>query len=200
MTGFLLIRHGETDAVGKVLAGRVPGWSLNPRGEQQVQRLAKRLSSLPIHHVYSSPLERALATARPIAIQHGLVPEVVEDFDEIVFGEWEGMSFEDLQARDDWRRYNVCRTACPPPGGESLQNVQTRMIRGIECLNRHHSGDLVAIVSHGDPLRVAIAHCLGLPLDHLSRFELSPASVSAVAFTDAGARLLYLNETGDPSF
>jgi broad specificity phosphatase PhoE len=194
-TTCLLIRHGETDAVGKVLAGRIEGWGLNSKGKRQVSLLAQRLSRLAIRQVYSSPLQRAMATARQIARAHGLEPLVMEYFDEIRFGEWEGMTFEKLRTRDDWNQYNASRTRHPPPGGESIQEVQARMIRGIEYATAQHPGTLLAIISHADPLRAVVAHYLGLPLDHLSRFEISPASVTVAEFAEHGPRLVCLNET-----
>lgn len=196
VTTCLLIRHGETDAIGRVLAGRMEGWGLNSKGEQQTSRLAQHLSNLPIRQVYSSALERAWATAQPIAKAHGLEPVVMGDFDEIEFGEWQAMTFEELQGRDDWHHYHASRTRHRPPGGESIQDVQARMIRGIEYVSTQHPGALLAIVSHADPLRTIVAHCLGLSLDHLSRFEISPASVTTIHVAEFGSRLLCLNETG----
>ena len=72
MTTFLLIRHGETDAVGKSLMGWAPGWRLNETGRRQVERLSKRLTQLPLRAVYTSPLERARETAESIARPHGV--------------------------------------------------------------------------------------------------------------------------------
>src|SRR6516165_10256587 len=72
MTTFLLIRHGETDAVGKSIMGWAPGWRLNTSGRSQVENLAKRLEALPLRAIYTSPLERALETAEAIGKSHGL--------------------------------------------------------------------------------------------------------------------------------
>jgi broad specificity phosphatase PhoE len=195
-TTCLFIRHAETDAVGRVLAGRIEGWGLNSKGERQASQLAKRLSRLPIREVYSSPLQRAWATAQPIARAHGLEPHIMEDFNEIRFGEWEGMTFEALHGRDDWNQYNTSRTRHPSPGGDSIEDVQARMIRGIEYISTQHPGTLLAIVSHADPLRAMVAHCLGLSLNHLSRFDISPASVTVIEVAEFGSRLVCLNETG----
>src|SRR4051795_5275704 len=67
VTTFLLIRHAMCDPVGRSIAGRAPGIALNETGVQQAQALADRLAKLPIAAIYSSPLERAIQTARPIA-------------------------------------------------------------------------------------------------------------------------------------
>src|SRR5437764_2130754 len=96
MTTFLLIRHGETDAVGKSLMGWRPGLHLNTRGKGQAEELAKTLCELPIRAVYTSPLERAIETAEPLARRHGLSPIPLPDLGEMHLGEWEGLSMTEL--------------------------------------------------------------------------------------------------------
>ena len=76
MTTFLLVRHGDTGAIGKCLAGWIPGWHLNNRGKDQVCLLAQKLSELPVKAVYTSPLERAMETAAALAAPHGLVARI----------------------------------------------------------------------------------------------------------------------------
>jgi len=195
MTTFLLIRHGETDAVGRTMAGRMPGWHLNPQGREQVQKLADKLSTLPLKAVYTSPLERAVETAVPIARRHGLEPQSVTELNEMHVGEWEGLSFEELETREEWKRFNTYRSATRCPGGEMMLDVQTRMMAALKRLRRIHMDEAVAVVSHGDPLRSAVAYYLGIPLDFMLRFEISPASLSVVEASDWGVRVLCLNAT-----
>jgi probable phosphomutase (TIGR03848 family) len=197
MTTFLLIRHGETDAVGKLMAGWAPGWHLNARGRQQVERLAQRLEKVKIRAVYASPLERAIETAEPIARSHGLDVQVVERLGEVRAGEWQGMAFSDLDRREDWRRYNTFRSGVRIPGGELMAEIQLRMVQELESLRARHSSDAVAVVSHGDPLRAAVAWFLGIPIDLMLRFEIGTASVSVVQVDDWNARVLCVNETGE---
>ena len=196
MTTLLLIRHAETGASG-LLTGWMGGWHLNSAGQIQAQRLAERLSGLPIRAVYASPLERTLETAEIVAAPHGLAPECLEDLGEVDFGEWEGYAFEDLQNDERWRQYNLCRTCTQPPGGEWITEVQTRMARGLNCLAERHPEEIIAVVSHGDPLRCAVAHFLGMPVDFISRFEITPASVTVVEIAPWGPRVLCLNENGE---
>src|SRR5262245_47888989 len=120
MTTFLLIRHGETDAVGKRVTGWQPGWHLNSRGKQQVERLVERMMQLPIHAVYSSPLERAIETAEPIARSHDLRVGALEDFGEIHVGAWEGLTMQELEPREDWKLFNTYRSGTRCPGGELI--------------------------------------------------------------------------------
>ena len=197
MTKFLLIRHGDTDAAGKMLMGWQPGWHLNSTGQKQAQRVGQRLAKAPIRAVFSSPLERAHETAEAIAAPHGLAPIVIEDFGEIRFGEWEGLTISELDQREDWRRYNTFRSGTRPPGGELMIDVQRRMVRKLQSLTPQHADSTVAVVSHGDPLRAVIAYYLGLGLDHMLRFEVFTASVSILELSEWTARVLSINETGE---
>jgi probable phosphoglycerate mutase len=197
MTKFLLIRHGETDAVGKVLTGWSPGWRLNQAGRRQVRRLTARLSGLPLRAVYTSPLERAIETAAPIAADHGLTARIAEDLGDICTGDWEGRRFEDLETMEAWREYNARRSCNRPPGGELISEVQDRMVRRLGLLRESHPGEWVAVISHGDPLRSVVCHCLGISLDLVTNFDISPASVSILEAASWGQRLVCLNLTGE---
>jgi probable phosphoglycerate mutase len=195
MTTLLLIRHGETGAVGNLLAGSMPGWHLNPRGRQQVERLAGSLASRALKAVYTSPLERAVETARAIARCHGVEPKAVKEIGELDVGEWQGKTFEELAARPDWKAYNALRSAVRPPGGEWMIDCQARMVKEAERLVRRHPEGTVAVVSHADPIRGLLAYYLGIPMDLMLRFELGTASVSAVQMSDGVPRVLCLNRT-----
>lgn len=199
MTTFLLIRHGETDATGRYLSGWLPGSHLNQRGREQARSLDELLAAAPIQAVYSSPLERAIETAEPLAARRGLDVRVETDLGEMCFGQWEGMTFAALDGQDEWRRFNVYRSGVRAPGGELMSEAQLRMVRRMERLRMQHRGQCVALVSHGDPLRAALAHYLGISLDHLLRFEIDPASVSVVEASDWNVRVLCMNRTaGSP--
>jgi probable phosphoglycerate mutase len=138
-----------------------------------------------------------METAEPIAEWHALTPQCREALQEFHFGEWEGRSIEALDQDGDWRRFNAYRSSVRAPGGELMLETQTRMIAQLDCIRKQHPGATVAVVSHADPLRSVLAHYLGVPLDLLLRFEISPASVSVVQTDDWNARVLCLNQTGD---
>jgi probable phosphoglycerate mutase len=143
--------------------------------------------------VYTSPLERAVETAEPIARRHELEARIVEELGEVRFGEWEGLHFEELAGRADWRAFHEFRTGTRPPGGELMMETQLRMVRQFELLGDRHPDETIAIVSHGDPLRLLVAWCLGLSTDLLLRFELSPGSVSIAQKWAHGCRMLCIN-------
>jgi probable phosphoglycerate mutase len=128
---------------------------------------------------------------------HNLTPHPVDDLGEMRFGDWEGSSIADLDGLPEWRTFNTYRSGVRPPGGEFMFEVQARMLRRLDCFRQQHRDEIVAIVSHGDPLRALVAAWLGMPLDHLLRFEIDPASVSVAEVSDWGVRILCLNQTGD---
>lgn len=199
MTTLFLVRHGETEEFGEHLMGWRTGCRLSASGRTQVQRLAERLSPLPIRAVYTSPLERTVETAKAIARLHKLVPMCREALGEVRFGQWEGMAIAELALDPEWQRFNARRSIVRAPGGESMIEVQVRMIREIEAIQRQHIGEATVVVSHADPLRALIAHYLGIPLDLMLRFEVSPASVTKIEGDTAEARVLCLNNTGTDS-
>ncbi len=147
--------------------------------------------------VYSSPLERAIETAEPIALNAGVAVQTSEAFGEIHFGEWTGRTFEELAPLPEWQRFNTQRSTARIPGGELMLEVQTRVLSELEKLQQQHPEQTVAVVSHGDVIRAAIAHYAGIHLDLLSRFEISPASVSVVEAGEYAPRIVLLNDVGE---
>jgi probable phosphoglycerate mutase len=196
MTRFLLIRHATNDTVGKLLAGRMPGVYLNEEGTAQALQLADRLSGLPIAAIYSSPLERAVETAAPLANRLNLKTIINEDFLEMNFGEWTGCTFDELRTKVDFQKFNTFRSCARVPSGESMMEAKARMINGIEKLTAKHDGQTVAIVSHADMIKATIAYYAGIHLDMFHRLEISPASVSIIEVFEETARILLVNCSG----
>ena len=192
-TVVLLIRHGETDAVGKQLVSRLPRVSLNNNGRAEVERLRALLSPEPITTVYASPLERTIETATAIAADHRAPLHVCDGLLEVDFGEWTGKTFSELNTREDWRRFNEERGSAAVPGGESAAAVQTRILACVQRLYQHHPDQTIAAVSHADVIRAALLHYTGTPLDDWQAIEIAPASVSAVAVGAGGCEVLYIN-------
>lgn len=197
MTRFLLIRHGMTDLVDRAIAGWAPGVHLNDQGRAQAARLAERLAGAPIKAIYSSPLERARETAEPISRGLGLVTQIIEEVGEIVFGEWTGRELSELGNDPLWRRFNSLRSLTRAPGGETQLETQARMISALERLRDLHPDQTIAVVSHADVIKSAIAHYAGIPLDLIHRIEISVASVSVVEVGENNPRIVCVNNTGE---
>jgi broad specificity phosphatase PhoE len=197
VTTFLLIRHALCDPVGHSIAGRKPGVHLNAKGREQAARLAERLAALSIDSLYSSPLERAMETAESIGSGQHLDIQPAPGFIEVDFGSWTGKTLAELESVPEWRSFNQFRSGIRIPGGENMAEVLSRSLAELERLRGLHPspGALVAVVSHGDVLRILLTHALGMPADLLHRLELSPASVTLLEMEDYGSRLLLLNST-----
>jgi broad specificity phosphatase PhoE len=193
----LLIRHGENEFVktGK-LPGHLPGIHLNERGQKQAQALGEALKDVPLKAIYSSPLERAMETAEPIAAPHQL--EIIQEpgLRDANVGKWEGKSLKVLRLTNAWKVVQNSPSRFHFPEGESFMDLQTRIVNVLEGLVKKHNKpkDIVAVVFHADPIKLAVAHFLGLPLDHFQRLSCDTGSVSALYVGEMGANLIKLNQ------
>ena len=168
---FLLIRHGENEYVKKgLMAGRLPGVHLNKKGHGQARAVAEKLAGAPVKAIYSSPLERALETADPISQALSLDVIIRPSLTEIDVGDWQDKSLKQLRRLKLWKTVSNAPSRLQFPGGESFADAQIRISTEIDVLSRlHEPKDLVICVSHADPIRLAVAYFLGLPLDLFQR-------------------------------
>lgn len=192
---FLLIRHGETDYNKKMrFPGRIPGVHLNKKGRLQAQIVADKLSKAPIKAIYSSPLERALETAEPLAgfLKLTVIPN--PGLLETDCGEWQGQSIKRLRRQKIWRSVQQHPSLFHFPGGETLVESQYRMVQVLESLRHVYTDqELVVCISHADPIKQVVAFYLGLPLDNFQRLSIDTASITALQVTEQGSRLFMLN-------
>jgi len=193
----LLIRHGENDYVktGK-MAGRLPGVHLNEKGQKQAQALAEALRSVPIKAVYSSPLERAMETATPIASVRKLQIIRESNLMETDIGKWQGKSWKALRLTTVWKIVQNSPSRFRFPEGESFPETQTRIAGALEQMIKRHSKpqDIIVVVFHADPIKLAVSYFLGLPLDHFQRLSCDTGSLTALHVNEMGANLMKLNQ------
>ena len=197
----LLIRHGETDRNAERIALGREDVPLNERGRAQAQALAAGLAADRtdgfIAAVYSSPLQRALATAQPLAQALALEVQTEEGLIEMDVGEAEGRALSELQERFPdflraWRSDQVADV--PMPGGESLRQVQERAWGAVESLRERHDNETVAVVSHNFVILTLLCHALDLPLAHFRRLKHDLAAVSIVEVAKEHQVVLSLND------
>ena len=191
----LLVRHGENDYVKKGrLAGRLPGVNLNEKGRAQAQAVAERLAGAPIKSVYSSPMERAQQTAEPIAKALGLETITRPGLTEVDIGEWQDQKVKGLSRLKIWRVVQNRPSLMRFPGGESFVEAQFRICQEIqELAGLHDPKDILICVSHADPIKLAAAYFIGLPLDFFQRLNVSPGSITALHLGEGSSFLLTLN-------
>lgn len=192
-----LIRHAETtwNAEGR-LQGTLDA-PLSDRGRRQVRHLVDALRPVPLAALYSSPLQRAQETARPLSAAYDLPLRFVDELREMNQGAWEGRLVDDLAAEDGERlqawRGSPAQTRLP--GGESLTEVQERAMRAFEALAARHRGDTIAVVAHGGVNKTILLTVLGAPLGHHWRIKQSNACINVLEVGGPTPRILALNQT-----
>ncbi len=194
-TRILLIRHGVNDYVKKgLLAGRTPGVHLDEEGQKQAFMLAERLGCEKIAAIYSSPIERCQETAGPVSARLGLQLCTLDDVQETDCGDWTGQALEELRKAEIWQQVQYSPSTFRFPNGESMSEIQARMVAVLERLHRQHTSETIVVVSHSDPIKLAAAYYLGMALDLFQRLEVSPASISELDFSPLRVRLIRLND------
>ena len=198
----LLVRHGKTPTTGKVLPGRAGGLHLSDEGLVQAEAVATRIAALrgpdrpgPVA-VYASPLERTAETAKPIARKLGLRVRTERGLLECHFGQWTGARLASLAKKPEWTQVQRCPSGFRFPGGESFLEMQARITSAISRLVQLHPGQTIVAVSHADPIKAAVAAAAGTPLDLFQRLNVSPCSVSVLAYSPTGPHVLAVNSTG----
>jgi probable phosphoglycerate mutase len=110
------------------------------------------------------------------------------------FGEWSGEPFETFARDPRWARYNKMRSLSAPPGGERPLDTQARVVRAFELARARHPNQTIVFVTHADVIRLAVLYIAGAPVDFVHRFEVLPASITAVALDAEQSTLLYVND------
>jgi broad specificity phosphatase PhoE len=184
-TTIILVRHCVHDLIDRALVGRQPDVFLSAAGMMQAQCLAAALVRRGVTDVRSSPQNRARQTAEAVAAMLGKPAEVVPEFDEVDFGAWTGRAFDSLDDDCGWQRWNSDREACRPPGGESMRELQNRVLAGLSRLAAAHPGQCTAVVTHAEPARAAILHYRGMSLGEYARIEVDAGSCTTLHFDEA---------------
>jgi len=194
VTYVLLVRHGENEWVstGK-LAGRTPDVHLNDKGRAQAEALATYLAIQPIEAIYSSPLERCLETATPLAQTLGIAVQIEPGVLEVDYGDWHGVELKQAAQRPEWAIVQHFPSIFHFPQGEGLRQAQQRAVDGMERILAAHPDAVVAVFSHGDVIRTLLAHYAGVPLDLFQRLQISTGSISTIAFFDGRPAIVNMN-------
>jgi alpha-ribazole phosphatase len=158
VTHLLLVRHAETDMAGRFCGHSDPG--LNERGSQQLAGLVRMLSEHAIRRIYTSDLLRAQQTAQAIAGHFGVELHVRAGLREIYFGQWEGLTGNEIEARDPaltkrWAEEYPHSTA---PGGESFQKFESRVRGEMASLLREATNFPIAVVTHAGFIRTVLTN------------------------------------------
>jgi broad specificity phosphatase PhoE len=195
-TRVYLLRHGEVlDAGARRFIGHldVP---LSAHGERQCVAQARALHAVPLDAVFASDLARARRSAEIIASPHGIEPRVVPALREMSMGRWEGLTADEIRAREpaafaDW----MARVGeFPFPDGESLPELLARAWPAFEGIVAGHPGGRVAVVAHGGTNRALLCQALGVPLGRILAFGQDYAALSVLVGVAGRWALARLNE------
>ena len=193
MTTLFLVRHAVTADTGHKLTGWTEGVSLTDEGRAQAEIAAKGLAHVDFDAIYSSPIDRTMETAKAIAKPHGMKVQVRRGIGEVHYGGWTNRPLKSLMRTKLWATVQRFPSAARFPDGETLREVQARVLSEIEKIAEEHPKGKVCCVSHGDVIKLIAAHYLGVHIDLFQRIVIGPASVSVISLTSYGPHILALN-------
>lgn len=199
VTRLFLVRHGATGATAEDRFSGSTDAELSEEGRWQAARLGDRLSHQDISAIYSSPLSRALDTARILARHCRLEPATRDGLREIGHGHWEGLKREDVERKfaREYAAWEVDPFTFAPAGGESGLAVLARALPVIRDIVTAHPDGQVLVVSHKATLRLLLSSLLAFdPRGYRDRLDQSPACLNVVDFKDpVRVRLMLFNDT-----
>ena len=160
MNGLLFIRHAETDMAGRLCGHSDP--PINARGKQQIQALVESIELKSIGAVYCSDLRRSVITAEVLAAASSLSVVARSSLREIHFGDWEGMSWAEIERRDAAyaREWVSAFPKLAAPGGERFADFEVRIMTEVDTLVRLAKDQHIVVVTHGGVMRVALQKLL----------------------------------------
>lgn len=195
MTTFFLVRHAVTSDTGIRLTGWTEGVGLTKEGVRQADVAAEGLALVDFAAIYSSPIDRTMQTARAIARRHRLPVKVRRGLGEIDYGKWTNRPLKALMKTKLWVQVQQFPSAVRFPEGESVREVQSRAVGALEAIAEEHPKGKVCCVSHGDVIKLIAAHYMGVHIDLYQRIVIGPASVSVIALSRLGPRVIALNNS-----
>jgi broad specificity phosphatase PhoE len=197
MPEIILVRHGETAYnASETFRGRadVP---LNENGLRQSQLLGDYLSSEKIDAVYSSPLQRSLKTAEAIASPHYLTVNVTESLNDMDFGEWQGLTIQEVKERYDdiYQDWLDTPEQVRIPGGETLENVRSRALPFVQDAVMRCGEGKIVLVSHRVVCKVLICALLRLDNSSFWNFKMDTGAITRFTFDGNHVSLFIHNDT-----
>ena len=199
MLKLLLIRHGQTLWNKEQRYNGKTDLGLSGYGFRQAERLGQRMQRLPLGHIVTSGLRRAMETVQTInAYRTQLLPVSIDQrWQEIDYGEAEGLRWPEIVQRfpQEAQRWAVNDLDARFPGGESLREVAQRVQFALDELIACHQQERIAVVAHVGPLRLALCVLIGLPLQQHWNFDISACTLSEVAIYPSGTVINLLNDS-----
>lgn len=189
---FYFLRHGQTEySLKNAYCGSIDS-ELTPDGEEMAKAFASAYSSTPWTAIFSSPMRRTLATAKPLSVAIGIQPELRDGLKEIDYGKWEGKTPDQItqEYHNDYIAWSADPACYAPTGGETAVAIATRALRVIEEIKQLYSSGNILVVSHKATIRIILSSLLGIDVGRFRyRLGCPVGSVSIVQFTSHGPLL-----------
>ena len=197
MTKIILIRHGQTVWNVEMKYQGQTDINLTEKGIMQAQLVADRLATEPIAAVYSSDLNRAFFTAGAIAAKHKLQVIAVPELREINFGDWEGLTYTNINS--GWPEAMKNLFTWPEnvliPGGESFPQLRERASKALDRIVHNHHNETVVVVSHGGTIRTLLCTALNIHLNFVWNIKQDNTAVNILEYHDNRVLVSLVNDT-----
>ncbi len=183
------LRHGETtSSISGGYCG-VLDLDLTSQGYQMAEDFASKYKHIPWTAIFSSPLTRAIKTAKPLADAMGMGIQERSGLKEITYGNWEGKTPEqvNIEYHDEYVRWLADPGWNAPNGGEKGIDIARRSGEVLEEIELTYPSGNVLVVSHKATIRIMLCSLLGIDIGrYRDRISMPVASISIVEFTDRG--------------
>ncbi len=182
-----LLRHGEVEG-GDIFRGSTDD-KLTDDGWDQMQETLRGDVAWDV--IVSSPLSRCAEFSESLADQEDIDLEIIEEFQEIDFGDWEGQSPDSLMKNDNdiLKRWWLSPTKQTPPEGEDFHDFRARVLKSLKQIIEDHEGQRILLVTHAGVIRVILMYILGMQEENLFRLNIDYASISTIR--------MYHDDTGE---
>jgi phosphoserine phosphatase len=198
MTKILLTRHGHVEGIKPERFRGREQLELTARGRSETAAVAERIADAwQPSKIYTSPMNRCVATGAAIAKACGITAEICGDLNDIDYGAWQFKTFADAKADDPalFAAWFASPQTVRFPGGESLQDGAARCANAMRLVLARHPHDTIALVGHDSVNRVLLLQCLDLPLSAYWRIDQAPCCLNEIDIDGGSICIVRVNET-----
>ena len=197
MTTLFLVRHGRTGWNKEQIFRGHKDVPLDDVGREEALLVGERLKGEGIRGIFSSPLSRAKETAEAVAKFHKVEVHVMPGLNDLNFGEWEGLSRQEVEERypDLYGKWQKTPQKVIFPGGEGLDSVRSRGMEAAKEIIKQHPQEAVALVSHRVVLKVLICALLGLDNSHFWNIAQDTTAINSFHHHNGTWSCNFLNDT-----
>jgi probable phosphoglycerate mutase len=198
MSIILLVRHGHVEGINPERFRGRADLALTETGRRQAELLARRIAShWTPSAVFTSPLQRCVATGAAIAGACGIPPATITGLIDLNYGAWQSLTYDDARAKnpDLFAAWFATPELVEFPGGESLPDVAARTANVLRFALSRDTADTLVLVGHDSVNRVLLTQVLDMPLSAYWRIVQNPCCINEIEITGRSFQLRRMNDT-----